>query len=154
MTSQKNSLPTKFMQRLMLRAMQPNDSEALARIYLGSRQHNFPWVKHPRLDDFLTVSRGETVKVAVLDEEIVGFASLLKQEYFLHLLFVKEGWNGHGIGAQLLSWARHEVTKPLELKVVTGNIDAQRFYQREGFVVVDKSVFAKPQNLTYRDNRK
>ncbi|MGO2138458.1 MAG: GNAT family N-acetyltransferase, partial [Leuconostoc mesenteroides] len=42
----------------------------------------------------------------------------------------------------------------LQLKVVTANVAAQRFYEREGFLAVGKSVFAKPQNLTYRDGRK
>lgn len=154
MTSPKIFLQTKSTKNLVLRAMQPDDSEALARIYLGARQHNFSWVKHPKLEDFARVSHGEVVEVAIINQEVVGFASLSERDSFLHLLFIKEGWNGCGIGAKLLDWARNQVTQALELKVVTANVAAQSFYEREGFLVVGKSVFAKPQNLTYRDGRK
>jgi len=54
----------------------------------------------------------------------------------------------------LLNWARQAVNEPLELKVVVANLDAQRFYDREGFVPVRKSQLVKPQNVTYRDGRK
>ncbi|QEA59034.1 GNAT family N-acetyltransferase [Leuconostoc koreense] len=154
MTSPKNSLQIKSTKNLVLRAMQPTDSEALARIYLGTRQHNFSWIKHPKLEDFARDSHGEMVEVAIINQEVVGFASISEHDSFLHLLFIKEGWNGCGIGAKLLDWARNQVMQALELKVVTANVAAQRFYEREGFLVVGKSVLSKPQNLTYRDSKK
>lgn len=154
MTNQKSFLSNKLATELVLRAMRPEDSDAVARIYLESRQHHFPWVKHPRLADFLADSRGERVMVAIFGNEIVGFASLSEWDHFLHLLFVKEGWQGYGIGARLLEWARQAVTEPLELKVVLANVGAQRFYDREGFVRIRKSQLARPQNVTYRDGRK
>ncbi|KAI3473623.1 hypothetical protein Pfo_031451 [Paulownia fortunei] len=66
-------------------------------------------------------------------------------------LYVNEGWQRYGIGKCLLNWARQAVNEPLELKVVVANLDAQRFYDREGFVPVRKSQLVKPQNVTYRD---
>jgi GNAT superfamily N-acetyltransferase len=154
MTNQKSFLSNKLATELVLRAMRPEDSDAVARIYLESRQHHFSWVKHPLLADFVTDSHGERVMVAVFGNEIVGFASLSEWDHFLHLLFVKEGWQRYGIGKCLLNWARQVVNEPLELKVVVANLDAQRFYDREGFVPVRKSQLVKPQNVTYRDGRK
>ncbi|KAA8369498.1 GNAT family N-acetyltransferase [Leuconostoc carnosum] len=138
---------------LKLRAMRPDDATALARIYLDTRLASFPWVKNPRLEDFVTVTQGEHVQVAIIEEEIVGFASLSEEDSFLHLLFIKEGWQNQGIGQQLLTWARQEVRRPLELKVVRINKRAQQFYKREGFKIIATSILANPANVTYRDDR-
>jgi len=96
---------------------------------------------------------GEIITVAVFDHEVVGFSSLSEWDSFLHLLFIKEGWQRQGIGAVLLKKARDMVKEPLELKVVTANISAQHFYEREGFKVVAHSILSNPMNVTYRDDR-
>ncbi|CAM3207619.1 GNAT family N-acetyltransferase [Leuconostoc rapi] len=150
MTNQKTILRNEF---LKLRAMQPNDSDALARIYLDARVNYFPWVKQPKLADFDLAILGEKVEIAIIDAEIVGFASLSEWDSFLHLLFVKKGKQSQGIGAVLLNWAREIVQQPLELKVVTDNKDAQRFYEREEFSIVGHSNLSNPRNVTYRDDR-
>ncbi|AEJ31910.1 MULTISPECIES: GNAT family N-acetyltransferase [Leuconostoc] len=150
MSNQTTILQNKF---LKLRAMQPNDSDELARIYLDDRVNYFPWVKQPKLTDFGLAILGEKVEIAMLDTEIVGFASLSEWDSFLHLLFIKEGKHNQGIGAVLLNWARETAQQPLELKVVTDNKNAQRFYEREGFSIVAHSNLSKPRNVTYRDDR-
>ncbi|MBZ6009929.1 GNAT family N-acetyltransferase [Leuconostoc gelidum] len=150
MTKQKIALRNN---NLILRAMQSEDSDALARIYLDTRVTNFPWVKSPKLSDFDLAILGEIITVAVIDREVVGFSSLSEWDSFLHLLFIKEGWQRQGIGAVLLKKAREMVKEPLELKVVTANISAQRFYEREEFKVVAHSILSNPMNVTYRDDR-
>ena len=140
--------------KVHLRPMRPQDVPSVAKIYLTSRQAYFPWVKKPQYADFERVSVGELVQVAVVADEIVGFAALSEWDSFLHLLFVKVGWHGQGIGAALLSWARQKAHHPLELKVVLVNQAARRFYEREGFKIVSYSKLAKPENVTYRDDRK
>ncbi|MEX0381646.1 N-acetyltransferase family protein [Leuconostoc sp. MS02] len=138
---------------LILRAMQPGDTDALAHIYLDARILNFPWVKSPKLADFELASFGEVVQVAIFDDEIVGFASLSEWDSFLHLLFIKVGFQRQGIGTLLLNWARQMTKAPLELKVVTANISAQHFYEREGFKMVAHTILSNPTNVTYRDDR-
>ena len=139
---------------LILRDMVPDDVVALSQIYLTTRRQYFSWLRQPKLEDFQRASKGETVRVAVINDEIVGFASLSEWDSFLHLLFVKVGWHGQGIGEALLSWARQKAHHPLELKVVLVNQAARRFYEREGFKIVSYSKLAKPENVTYRDDRK
>ncbi|WP_261656686.1 GNAT family N-acetyltransferase [Leuconostoc holzapfelii] len=136
-----------------LRAMRPQDLPSVAKIYLTTRQAFFPWVKAPQFADFERVSVGERIQVAVVDQEIVGFAALSEWDSFLHLLFVKVGWQSQGIGGQLLAWAQARAQQPLELKVVQANVAAQRFYERAGFRVVARDATAQPQNVTYRDDR-
>lgn len=143
-----------ILSHLILRAVQPEDLAALARIYLVSRQYHFHWLKQPRLDDFYTAIIGENIEVAEINHEIVGFSSLNINENFLHLLFIKEEWHGRGIGKMLLTSARQRVEQPLELKVVVANQRAQKFYEREGMVPVRHSTLAVPPNITYRDPMK
>ncbi|MGY3743449.1 GNAT family N-acetyltransferase [Leuconostoc inhae] len=150
MASQSNSSQTN---NLILRAMQVEDSDALSRIYLDTRLTNFPWVNSPKRADFDSAILGEKVTVAVFNGEIVGFSSVSEWDSFLHLLFIKEGWQRQGIGAVLLKKAREMVKEPLELKVVTANTSAQHFYEREGFKVIAHSILSNPMNVTYRDDR-
>ena len=150
MASQSNSSQTN---NLILRAMQVEDSDALSRIYLDTRLTNFPWVNSPKRADFDSAILGEKVTVAVFNGEIVGFSSVSEWDSFLHLLFIKEGWQRQGIGAVLLKKAREMVKEPLELKVVTANTSAQHFYEREGFKVIAHSILSNPMNVTYRYDR-
>ena len=66
-----------------LRAMRPQDLPSVAKIYLTTRQAFFPWVKAPQFADFERVSVGERIQVAVVDQEIVGFAALSEWDSFL-----------------------------------------------------------------------
>ena len=150
MASHSNSSGTN---NLILRAMQVEDSDALSHIYLDTRVTNFPWVNSPKRADFDSDILGEKVTVAVFNGEIVGFSSVSEWDSFLHLLFIKGGWQRQGIGAVLLKKARERVKEPLELKVVTANVSAQHFYEREGFKVVAHSILSNPMNVTYRDDR-
>lgn len=142
-----------FSKTVHLRAMRPQDITHVAKIYLTTRQADFPWVKQPKFSDFERISVGELVQVAVVDQEIVGFAALSEWDSFLHLLFVKVGWQNRGVGALLLDWARQHAQQPLELKVVQANMSAQRFYERAGFKIIARDDLAQPTNVTYRDDR-
>jgi GNAT superfamily N-acetyltransferase len=139
---------------ITLRPALSADYSELATIYYESRRQNFPWVKSPQYHDFLTVTRGETIYIAQQDQLTVGFAAMSDWDNFLHLLFVKPGYERQGIGQLLLQWARERATQPLTLKVVVANVSAQRFYEREGFVVIATSPLATPPNVTYQDSQK
>lgn len=139
---------------IKLRAMQSEDQAELAQLYLTTRKNHFSWVDNPKLSDFDYATTGEHVQVAVIQNEIVGFASLSEWDSFLHLLFVKTNWQNNGVGKALLNWARTSSHLPLELKVVQANQAARRFYDREGFKVIAYGNYANPTNVTYRDDRK
>lgn len=145
---------TSLSNKLILRPFVAADEAAVAMIYFQSRARHFSWVKKLRLADFAQATQGETVQVAELDGQIVGFASVSEWDGFLHLLFIKPGFESQGIGSALLTWARQLVQLPLTLKVVAQNKAAQRFYEREGFVLIARSPLASPPNLTYQDGQK
>jgi len=73
----------------------------------------------------------------VVDDEIVGFAA--RDGAWLMNLYVKPGWTGNKIGAQLLKAVVIEAaaaTPVLRLHTFARNAGARRFYERHGFVAV------------------
>ena len=74
--------------------------------------------------------RGEPVAFCKVD--VVGDAGYLDE------LAVMPGHRGRGLGSQLMNWAddvfRERGVRCVELRVVVGNRDAQRFYERCGFL--------------------
>lgn len=64
---------------------------------------------------------------------------------FLSQLYCAPGMTGHGLGAALMDWtigeARAWRADALQLSVFSGNLGAQRFYQRYGFAHVAEIDF-------------
>jgi len=89
--------------------------------------------------------RTQIVFVAEYEQQVVGFAALVKLYYFhrhedmarLSSLVVNEAHRSHRIGEQLLQaaeqWARQQQCKVLELASNVKRVDAHRFYERLGY---------------------
>jgi GNAT superfamily N-acetyltransferase len=78
----------------------------------------------------------QSVRLAVLGREIVGFAA--RDGAMLTQLWVRAGWTGHGIGQRLLDAMLAEavtVTPVLRLYTFQRNAGARRFYERNGFSI-------------------
>lgn len=78
----------------------------------------------------------EQVFVAVRDGQMVGFVSLYRADAFVHSLFVETP--GQGVGPALLMRAIAEVGGQVSLKCADDNRAARRFYDRLGFVEIDR----------------
>lgn len=77
------------------------------------------------------------VRVAVNnDRRIVGFIARDVDE--VNTLYVRAVAQGRGVGKQLLREAMQDATR-LELWTFQLNTGAQRFYEREGFTVAEKT---------------
>ncbi len=73
-----------------------------------------------------------TILVAEADGGIVGYLSL-GQDGFMPALYLAPPARGRGLGTALLDQAKALRPEGIELTVFEPNIDAQRFYAREGF---------------------
>ncbi|MBW4330978.1 GNAT family N-acetyltransferase [Stakelama sp. CBK3Z-3] len=94
------------------------------------------------------------VRLAVEDGKIVGFAKIGpvlfpgdwgEDTIELHQLYVLGGWQGSGVGGELMDWAiecaREAGKNRMVLSVYVDNIRAQRFYTRYGFEEVGAYEF-------------
>ncbi|MDW3217552.1 MAG: GNAT family N-acetyltransferase [Acidimicrobiales bacterium] len=126
----------------MLRPYQPEDLTALLEAWMAASR-----VAHPFLDDaFLEREQrmiGEVflpasdATVAVVDDRVVGFISLLDNE--VGGLFVHPDHQGDGHGRALMDHAR--ASRPfLELEVFEANAIGRRFYDRYGFSEVGRGA--------------
>lgn len=58
---------------------------------------------------------------------------------WIEQLYLAPGWTGRGIGARLVRHAQDLAVGPLELWTFASNLGAARFYERHGFVQVDRT---------------
>ena len=81
-----------------------------------------------------TVVAHNAVRMAVLDDQLVGFIAATK-ESIAHL-YVRVGHHHRGIGTQLLAWAQAQSIGKLWLYAFARNATARAFYEKHGFVIV------------------
>lgn len=74
----------------------------------------------------------ETIYVAALDSQVVGFVAFRKNE--LGYIYVLNEFQGRGIGGKLLDTVIPYLERPAFLEVFPTNIKAKRLYQSRGFV--------------------
>ncbi|MEO1398434.1 MAG: GNAT family N-acetyltransferase [Pseudomonadota bacterium] len=76
-----------------------------------------------------------TIWVAVLNEKIEGYLSLIDGGN-IRALYLSNALRGLGVGKQLMDIAKQAHPAFLELGVFEPNLQARKFYEREGFVEV------------------
>lgn len=132
----------------MVRNFKNADIDKIMEIWLNSNieAHNF-------IDKSYWKKNFEMVKNALPQSEIyiyeennniMGFVGLV--ENYIAGIFVEKNFRGKGTGKKLLDYAK-SIKNNLTLNVYEKNIDAVKFYKREGFTVekfgIDKSTDEK-----------
>ena len=84
-----------------------------------------------------------TVRVALLDEQIVGFVAASPES--VNQLYVRRGFQGAGLGARLLEWAKAQSLGRLWLYTFARNERACAFYERHGFEIIARGFEAEYQ---------
>jgi len=119
------------------------EADATATMYLAARQAMLPGLRDPHTEAETrawmrdTVFTHYSVRLADAEREIVGFAA--RDGAWLMQLYVKPGWTGRGIGANLLREMLADAafaTPVLRLYTFARNLGARRFYERHGFAAV------------------
>jgi len=120
-----------------------SEADATATMYLAARRAMLPDLRDPHGEAETrawmrdTVFTRYSVRLAEVGDEIVGFAA--RDGAWLMQLYVKPGWTGRAIGANLLRIVLADaafVTPTLRLYTFARNAGARRFYERHGFVAV------------------
>lgn len=132
----------------MVRNFKNADIDKIMEIWLNSNieAHNF-------IDKSYWEKNFEMVKNALPQSEIyiyeennniMGFVGLV--ENYIAGIFVEKNFRGKGTGKKLLDYAK-SIKNNLTLNVYEKNIDAVKFYKREGFTVekfgIDRSTDEK-----------
>ena len=136
------------MSETTVRVATVDDADAIATVHMGAWRETYSGLVEPGELDELSVERradrwrqnldgGAQVWVAVVDDEIVGFASAVSHDERsvrpreLEAIYLLAEQHGSGAGQALLDAAVGDA--PAFLFVARDNPRAIRFYQRNGF---------------------
>lgn len=129
------------MDDVVLRPAWEADSAAIADVYLASFRaaYDFPpahtdeqvrrWLRD-------VVLPTEEVWVAVDGDAAIAMMALTSE--MVDQLYVAPGWTGRGIGGRLIELAKKRRPRGLDLYTFQVNLGARRFYERHGFVEVER----------------
>lgn len=143
------------MKQAIVRPFERADRDVCARIFQDVQREMFPG-DDPALHAarrFERSTAGEDIWVALADARVVGFASLWRRPPFVHFLLIDGAARGRGVGRALLDSMLAGVRGPVELKCRTANLAARRFYQRLGWIEVERVEDAHAPYIRYRWER-
>jgi chorismate mutase/ribosomal protein S18 acetylase RimI-like enzyme len=128
---------------LVLRPAAPDDAEAIAALYLATREAAVPAMP-PQIhtsDEVRDHARREIDRHEVWvatdgpEGEVVGYAAL--SDAWLDGLYVAPGHQGRGVGTALLDLAKARRPRGFALWVFASNQPARRLYRRHGLVELE-----------------
>lgn len=126
----------------------PGDAAAVADVYLRARHAGVPAIPpmaHTDDDvrrwfaDVVLVDDRREVWVAETDERLLVGLLVLEDDDWVDQLYLDPEWTGRGIGSQLVEVAKRRRPDGLQLWTFASNRGAQRFYERHGFAVVERT---------------
>lgn len=132
----------------MVRNFKNADIDKIMEIWLNSNieAHNFIDKSYWKKNFEMVKNALPQAEIYIYEENnnIMGFVGLV--ENYIAGIFVEKNFRGKGIGKKLLDYAK-SIKNNLTLNVYEKNIDAVKFYKREGFTVekfgIDKSTDEK-----------
>jgi GNAT superfamily N-acetyltransferase len=120
------------------------DADSAAELYLCARQHAVPQIPplaHPDDEVRQWMHR-------VLDEQeawlaIAGDGTLLGLMIldgdWVEQLYLDPAWTGRGLGTRFIALAKQRRPGGLQLWTFASNVAAQRFYERHGFAIQERT---------------
>jgi GNAT superfamily N-acetyltransferase len=128
---------------VLLRPAAPGDAAAVAGVWLRSFAAVLPTVRRAHSDDQVrgwirdVLLPRHDVWVAEAGGAVVGLLAL--SEGWLDQLYLEPGRRGRGIGDRFVALAKERQPAGLQLWTVQVNEPARRFYERHGFVAVERT---------------
>jgi GNAT superfamily N-acetyltransferase len=125
-----------------IRPFEEKDRESLREVYLQVRKRSFNWLDSGSLElsDFDKDTQDEVIWVCVHREMVVGFISAQIAGKFIHHLYVSPKYSKRGYGSKLLDACLGKIGHPAQLKCVSENTEALRFYQSKGWHTLSKAI--------------
>jgi GNAT superfamily N-acetyltransferase len=130
---------------VQLRRARQGDARAAADVWLRSRHSPATQAPPPAHTDdevrdyFATVVLPEREVWVAEKEDGSLVAVMVLEDGWLGQLYVDEPYTGRGIGADLVALAKRRRPDGLQLWTFESNTGAQRFYERHGFVAVERT---------------
>jgi GNAT superfamily N-acetyltransferase len=130
---------------LTIRRARPDDARAAADLWLRARKAALATIPAPAHTDaevreWFSIHVVRRCELWLAEDEVAGLVGILVLDgEWLDQLYVDPDLTGRGIGSRLLAVADRERPRGLQLWTFASNAGAQRFYERHGFVEVDRT---------------
>lgn len=133
------------MSALTLRKALNDDAQKVAEVYIRTRRAATPYIpQYVHTDDevrewisSMVIPMQDTWVAETEDRKIVAMMAL--DNGWVDQLYVKPEWNGLGIGSSMIEVGKDRYPNGLQLWTFESNIGARRFYERHGFVEVERT---------------
>ncbi len=142
--------------QIKLRPMEPSDFEAVLALWRRVSEAAFPQIDYPQSDDWWRarlreVMERNSVWVALVESQAVGFMALDEAGGYIDQLFVDESSQRTGIGSALIELARSLSPGGLRLHTLVENAPARAFYEQRGFRAggIETEAFGGRPNVEY-----
>lgn len=127
-----------------IRRARSDDADAASTIMVDARHASAPAIPPSVHSDDETRVWFRQVVLAQCDVWVADEAGHIRgvmvlSAGWIEQLYLAPGWTGRGIGARLVRHAQDLAVGPLELWTFASNLGAARFYERHGFVQVDRT---------------
>jgi GNAT superfamily N-acetyltransferase len=128
---------------IVIRRAVDRDAYPAADVWLRSYTAALPTVHRPHTDQEVRAYFRDVVVpslemwVAIADRRVVGL--LVLDGATLSQLYLDPQWRGRGIGDRFVALAKRRRPEGLQLWTFQVNGPAQRFYERHGFVAVERT---------------
>lgn len=113
----------------MVRKCNPDEILEVRKLFEAVFVNTFPG----HIPVFEEVTDGEEIYVALLNDNIVGFASIWEPDHFIHYLFVSPNARRIKVGSTIVSRLAEIYGVPLSLKCLVKNKDGMAFYRATGW---------------------
>jgi GNAT superfamily N-acetyltransferase len=133
---------TDFTHQFEISEFEEADRTQLRELYQTVKQQTFGAIGLPEedTDTFDADTDNEEILVARLNGAPVGFVAIWVPENFIHHLYVQKDSQGKGIGSALIVAVRARWSGALTLKCIEKNVEAVKFYKKNGWKVVSRGV--------------
>lgn len=129
---------------MTVRDFRASDFPAICKIYLEAKREELKFEPRPlevtplERDKAILEAFTESDVIVFDDRAVLGFAATFTDQ--LRALFVDGESRGKGVGQALLNSVVARGTGGVSLNVAKSNVDAQRFYARNGFSITGETA--------------
>ena len=109
------------------------DRAELRQLYNDVRKETFNRIESQKKYTFDLDTKGEAIMVAKTEGKVAGFISVWLPDNFIHHLYIRKEYRRKGLGSSLIGHVKKQLKKPLTLKCLLDNINAVKFYEKNGW---------------------
>ena len=145
---------------IIIRTARPNDAEAIVDVHFAA-VHGVPTTSYsPAVIDSwygtigtndrierkrYNIKKGEHTVVAIVEDHIVGFGSIVLEDEKLRALYVRPEFGKHGIGKAILTnLEQFAVSVGLKQLHLDASLNAEAFYESHGYAVIEHGIHCFP----------